>query len=209
LGDPHPRHPDLARPHPDPLGCGRRQPGADQFDHLLDRDTLSQDHHLGAAAGILRPAHPEGHGGENGHQTCDEAPEGYWPNTRIVWRGDSHYGRVEAMDWAGSNDTDDIFGLAGNVALDDLVAEAADNLSCHHAMSGKAKLRTFASFMYRASSWKRPRKVVGRLEYSLQPVPGRPACAGRSTSVTSSPRSKARRSISTRTSVASAGRWRT
>jgi hypothetical protein len=22
----------------------------------------------------------------------------HWPNTRIVWRGDSHYGRVEAMD---------------------------------------------------------------------------------------------------------------
>jgi hypothetical protein len=25
----------------------------------------------------------------------------HWPNTRIVWRGDSHYGRVEAMEWAG------------------------------------------------------------------------------------------------------------
>jgi Transposase DDE domain group 1 len=24
----------------------------------------------------------------------------HWPNTRIVWRGDSHCGRVEAMDWA-------------------------------------------------------------------------------------------------------------
>jgi hypothetical protein len=24
----------------------------------------------------------------------------HWPNTRIVWRGDSHYGRVEAMEWA-------------------------------------------------------------------------------------------------------------
>jgi hypothetical protein len=24
----------------------------------------------------------------------------HWPKTRLVWRGDSHYGRVEAMDWA-------------------------------------------------------------------------------------------------------------
>jgi hypothetical protein len=24
----------------------------------------------------------------------------HWPNTRIVWRGDGHYGRVEAMEWA-------------------------------------------------------------------------------------------------------------
>jgi hypothetical protein len=33
-------------------------------------------------------------------------------------------------------------------------------------------MRTFASFFYTASSWNRPRKVVARLECSLQPVPG-------------------------------------
>jgi hypothetical protein len=96
----------------------------------------------------------------------------HWPKTRIVWRGDSHYGRVEAMDWAEDNDTDYIFGLAGNVALDAMMAEIADNLRFHHAMSRKAKLRTFASFMYQATSWKRPRKVVARLECSLQPIAG-------------------------------------
>ena len=37
-------------------------------------------------------------------------------------------------------------------------------------MSSKPKLRTYASFMYQAGSWKRPRKVVARLECSLQPV---------------------------------------
>src|SRR5215468_1673644 len=50
----------------------------------------------------------------------------HWPNTRIVWRGDSHYGRVEAMDWAENNDSDYIFGLAGNAALDALVAGTAN-----------------------------------------------------------------------------------
>jgi hypothetical protein len=39
-------------------------------------------------------------------------------------------------------------------------------------MSSKPKLRTFASFMYRASSWNRPRKVLARIECSLQPVAG-------------------------------------
>jgi hypothetical protein len=39
-------------------------------------------------------------------------------------------------------------------------------------MSRKPKLRTFASFMYQATSWNRPRKVVARLECSLQPVAG-------------------------------------
>jgi hypothetical protein len=55
---------------------------------------------------------------------------------------------------------------------DALVAEIADNLRFHHAMSRKAKLRTFASFMYQATSWRQPRKVVARLECSLQPVAG-------------------------------------
>ena len=70
-----------------------------------------------------------------------------------MWRGDSHYGRVEAMEWAEDHDADYIFGLAGNAALDALVAETAVNLRLHHAMSSKAKLRTYASFLYQAGSW--------------------------------------------------------
>jgi hypothetical protein len=96
----------------------------------------------------------------------------HWPNTRIVWRGDGHYGRVEAMEWAENNDADYIFGLAGNSSLDALVAETAVNLRFHHAISRTPKLRTFASFLYQANSWRRPRKVVARLECSLQPVAG-------------------------------------
>jgi hypothetical protein len=92
----------------------------------------------------------------------------HWPKTRIVWRGDSHYGRVEAMEWAEDDGVDYIFGLAGNAALDALVARTADNLRFYHALSSKPKLRAFASFMYQAGSWKRPRKVVARLECSLQ-----------------------------------------
>jgi hypothetical protein len=51
-----------------------------------------------------------------------------------------------------------------------LVAEAAHNLRFPHAMSSVAKLRTFVSFAYKASSWKR--RLVARLECSLQPVAG-------------------------------------
>src|ERR1700757_4827876 len=84
----------------------------------------------------------------------------HWPNTRIVWRGDGHYGRVEEMERAESDGTDYIFGLAGNPALDALMAETADNLRFHHAKSNQAKLRTYASFFYQAGSWDRPRKVL-------------------------------------------------
>ena len=45
-------------------------------------------------------------------------------------------------------------------------------------MSSKAKLRTFASFTYQAGSWKRPRKVVARLECSLQPDAGETTSTG-------------------------------
>ena len=38
--------------------------------------------------------------------------------------------------------------------------------------SSQTKLRTYASFTYQAGSWKRPRKVVARLECSLQPDAG-------------------------------------
>jgi hypothetical protein len=122
---------------------------------------------------ILRPARtPKGTEVRTVIKHVTKRLRRHWPKTRIVWRGDSHYGRVEAMEWAEDNDDDYIFGLAGNAVLDALVAETAAYLRFHHAKSSKAKLRSFASFMYQASSWKRPRKVVARLECSLQPVAG-------------------------------------
>ena len=45
----------------------------------------------------------------------------HWPRTRIVFRGDSHYGRTEAMAWCEANGVDYIFGLAGNSVLHALV----------------------------------------------------------------------------------------
>src|ERR1700745_2865364 len=105
-------------------------------------------------AAILRPARtPKGTEVRTVIKHVTTRLRRHWRRTRIVWRGDSHYGRVEAMDWAEDNDADYIFGLAGNDALDALVAETAVNLRFHHAMSSKAKLRTFASFLYQAGSW--------------------------------------------------------
>jgi hypothetical protein len=102
-----------------------------------------------------------------------------WPNTRIVWRGDSHYGRVEAIEWIEENgDSAYIFGLPGNPVLEKQVAEVADNLRLHHAKSRQEKVRTHTSFRYQASTWTHPRKVVARLECSLQPHIGGPTTKG-------------------------------
>jgi hypothetical protein len=121
---------------------------------------------------ILRPARtPKGTEVRTVVKHVTRRIKSHWPSTHIIWRGDSHYGRVEAMEWAENNDAGYIFGLAGNAALDACVAEIADTLRLRHAMGSEAKLRTWASFEYKAGSWKRSRKVVARLEASLQPGP--------------------------------------
>jgi Transposase DDE domain group 1 len=130
-------------------------------------------------AAILRPARtPKGAEIRTVVKHVTKRLRRHWPHTRIVWRGDSHYGRVEAMEWAENNGADYIFGLAGNATLDALVAETADNLRFHHATSSEPKLRTYASFTYQAGSWTRPRKVVARLECSLQPDLGEGTATG-------------------------------
>jgi hypothetical protein len=124
-------------------------------------------------ATILRPARtPKGTEVRTVIRHITKLLKKHWPNTRIVWRGDSHYGRVEAMEWIEENDGDYIFGLPGNSTLDALVAETADNLRFHHAKSHQEKVRTHTSFTYQAGSWTRPRRVVARLECSLQPDTG-------------------------------------
>ena len=94
-----------------------------------------------------------------------------WRHANIVWRGDSHYGRVEGMDWCDENGVGYIFGLAGNAALDREVAELSDHLRFWHAWSNEPKMRCYTSFEYRAGSWKAPRRVIARIEVSLQPDP--------------------------------------
>jgi hypothetical protein len=98
----------------------------------------------------------------------------HWPITRLIWRGDSHYGREEAMRWLENNSGDYIFAFPGNSVLHGLVAKAADYLRIAHARASKDKLRYFTSVEYQAASWSRPRRVIARLEVSLQPDPNEP-----------------------------------
>src|ERR1700745_1248817 len=119
---------------------------------------------------ILRPAKtPKGTEGRAVIKHVTRRIRKHWPTTRIVWRGDSHYGRVEAMEWAENNDVGYIFGLAGNSVLDALVAETANDLRLRHAAGTEEKLRCYESIEYQAGSWSQPRRVIARLEASLQP----------------------------------------
>jgi len=89
---------------------------------------------------------------------------GRWPKVAIVVRGDSHYGRDEAMQWCEEHDADYIFGFAGNPVLKAMTAQAADALCLRQAQSGAAKLRHFATLRYGAKSWNKERHVAARIE---------------------------------------------
>ena len=88
----------------------------------------------------------------------------HWPRTWLTFRGDSHYGRREAMGWCEDNGVDYIFGLAGNAVLHALADETADDIELRHAETGADQVRGFASFDYAAGSWDRLRRAVARLE---------------------------------------------
>jgi hypothetical protein len=92
----------------------------------------------------------------------------HWPATRIVWRGDSHYGRDEAMAWCESNDCDYIFGFQGNSALDARVADDAETLLLRHAAGEHDKVRACVDFRHRPKSWKEERRFIARIEVSFQ-----------------------------------------
>lgn len=90
----------------------------------------------------------------------------HWPKVEILVRGDSHYGRDEAMEWCEQHGVDYIFGFGGNAVLAAMLREGADALCVERAMRGEEKRRAFAKFRYAAKSWTQPRRFVARLEAS-------------------------------------------
>ena len=89
---------------------------------------------------------------------------GHWPEVRILVRGNSHYGRVEAMEWCEQHGVDYIFGFGGNAVLKAMTQEAADVLCVERAASAAAKLRSFATLRYGAKGWNKERCIAARIE---------------------------------------------
>lgn len=89
----------------------------------------------------------------------------HWPKVHILVRGDSHYGRHEAMQWCESQGVDYVFGFGGgNAVLDAMLREAAEALCVERAVTGAPKLRSFRKLRYGAKSWRCERTLVARLE---------------------------------------------
>ena len=69
-----------------------------------------------------------------------------WPRVDILVRGDSHYGRPEAMAWCERNRVAYVFGLAGNKVLLRRVAGLAEEVALERVEGGAAKVRRFGEF---------------------------------------------------------------
>src|ERR1700751_1577804 len=88
----------------------------------------------------------------------------HWPTTRVLFRGDGHYARPEAMTWCEENDVDYVFGLPGTKPLSKKVDETADAVRTERAVGDKDVVRGYAETRHRAGSWHRERRAVARIE---------------------------------------------
>ena len=97
-----------------------------------------------------------------------------WPNVGITVRGDSHYGRPEAMAWCESHRVGYVFGLAGNPALHARIADLAETVALDRLdLAPGAKTRRYGELRYAARSWTAERRVIARVEASAQGVDSR------------------------------------
>lgn len=92
----------------------------------------------------------------------------HWPAVAITIRGDSHYGRWEAMAWCESHDVRYVLGLAGNEALRALFDARADAIRTERAEAQADCIRGYAEATYAAKSWDKKRRVIARLEATTQ-----------------------------------------
>ena len=89
-----------------------------------------------------------------------------WPKVDILVRGDSHYGRPEAMIWCERNRVGYVLGLAGNKVLLARVAGLAEDAALGRVAGEAAKVRRYGEFAYAAKTWHVERRVIARVEAS-------------------------------------------
>lgn len=90
-----------------------------------------------------------------------------WPGVKLVVRGDSGFCRSKALRRFDAWDIDYIVGLQKNSALLDRVAIAQHALQAQFEAAG-TKQRLIGEFRYATRSWERERRVIARLEHSIQ-----------------------------------------
>lgn len=92
----------------------------------------------------------------------------HWPNTIIVFRGDSHFTTPEVMEWIDDQDNvKSVSGLTSNAVLKKLaqpIVERAFRLYEHC----QRKVVLFHSVYYKAESWDKHRRVIIKVAMSSE-----------------------------------------
>ena len=92
-----------------------------------------------------------------------------WPDTKIIFRGDSGFCRWRLMRWCDRNGVGYVLGLARNSVLEKL-AQPWTVPAAWHAEQADEKTRLFGSFGYAAKTWDRTRKVIVKAEHMPRPI---------------------------------------
>ena len=97
-----------------------------------------------------------------------------WPQTRLIFRGDSGFCRPRNLRWCEAHEVDYVVGIARNgrllaqaKELSEKAREGYEQSECLPARCAQAgKQRLFESFAYEARSWGLKRRVIHKAEYN-------------------------------------------
>jgi len=93
-----------------------------------------------------------------------------WPDTLLIFRGDSHFTYPEVMQWIEAQaNLSYVTGLTSNAVLKTLAREVVEQAQRAYERDG-SKVTRFHSTRYQAGTWSRSRRVVIKVEVSEQGV---------------------------------------
>jgi len=90
-----------------------------------------------------------------------------WPNVRIIFRGDGGFCRHKMLDWCDRNNVKYIVGIGRNKKLEGNLYAPIQLAEEIYNITGQ-KARLFYSFSYKAKSWSKSRRIIGKAEYTNQ-----------------------------------------
>ena len=93
-----------------------------------------------------------------------------WPETIILFRGDSHFSTPEVLDCCDKFNLLYGIGLSGNSVLKKLAQPLIEEAKTLFAQSERPMIKLYDSFSYQAGSWSKAQNVVLKVEVSHKGV---------------------------------------
>jgi hypothetical protein len=110
-----------------------------------------------------------GNGSVSDIQKLVERIREWWPEVRIVLRGESGFCRDGLMSWCERNGVLYVFGLAKNTRLRKRIEKELKKVRKRYYQRDRQSQKIYKEFYYRTlNSWSRRRRVIGKAEYVTQ-----------------------------------------